>query len=330
MKASMHMMMMMMRFKVCHMEAQQACLRLQGSLGRNFHAKRWGPRPIDLDIIFYEGIVYSSPQLQIPHAAWQERSFVLAPLADLLSGEDMTTSAAELRKPLWENFVQNAVNGGRGRSLTQELDQHLASSAADLAARLTVQQDSSLPSLCAAHQIQEGGSSSGREQIMLDEKSLEPAASDELVHAAPQNISADPQAAMQKHPASIDLTPDIDHTHEAAQPAQQLDWSGLQANSKLPTEDSQSSMGKNRPGPGLPHHQQDDLLMDVSDSNTLAQRATLAHHVSPTDARATDCLDSYIRWKLIEAYCRNEARLKASTPSGTLVVQKSLMKCSHI
>ena len=303
---------------------------LQGSLGRDFHAKRWGPRPIDLDIIFYQGIVYSSPQLQIPHAAWQDRTFVLAPLTDLLNTEDLRTTTAELQEATLEKLAQCAVNGGGSLTLTQQAEQHLASSAADLAASLTVQQGPSLHSPCAAHQTREGGSSSGREQIMLDEKSLEPAASNELVHAAPQNISADLQAAMQKHPASIDLAPDTDHTLEASQPAQQLDWSGLQANSKLPTEDSQSSAEKKHPEPGQPHRQQQEgLLMDASGSNTLAQRTTLAHPVTPNEPRGTKSIDSYIRLKLCEAQMRLNARLKASTQSGTLVMQKSPMKCSH-
>jgi 2-amino-4-hydroxy-6-hydroxymethyldihydropteridine diphosphokinase/dihydropteroate synthase len=46
--------------------------------------QRWGPRPIDLDIIFYEdNEVSDGEKLIIPHARWQERNFVIAPLADL-------------------------------------------------------------------------------------------------------------------------------------------------------------------------------------------------------------------------------------------------------
>lgn len=44
----------------------------------------WGSRPLDLDIIDYDGMVTSDPNLTLPHPrAWQ-RAFVLAPLADLL------------------------------------------------------------------------------------------------------------------------------------------------------------------------------------------------------------------------------------------------------
>lgn len=41
---------------------------------------RYGPRPIDLDILFYDELIYSSETLVIPHALIQEREFVLRPL----------------------------------------------------------------------------------------------------------------------------------------------------------------------------------------------------------------------------------------------------------
>jgi 2-amino-4-hydroxy-6-hydroxymethyldihydropteridine diphosphokinase len=52
-------------------------------LGR--HASgRWQPRPIDLDILFYDEIVYQTQQLQIPHPLIAQRRFVLIPLAELI------------------------------------------------------------------------------------------------------------------------------------------------------------------------------------------------------------------------------------------------------
>jgi 2-amino-4-hydroxy-6-hydroxymethyldihydropteridine diphosphokinase len=44
---------------------------------------RWGPRPLDIDILLYGDRVISSPNLQIPHPRLAERAFVLCPLADL-------------------------------------------------------------------------------------------------------------------------------------------------------------------------------------------------------------------------------------------------------
>jgi 2-amino-4-hydroxy-6-hydroxymethyldihydropteridine diphosphokinase len=44
---------------------------------------RWGPRPLDIDILLYGDAVVDLPDLQIPHPRLVERAFVLCPLADL-------------------------------------------------------------------------------------------------------------------------------------------------------------------------------------------------------------------------------------------------------
>lgn len=43
----------------------------------------WGPRTLDLDIIFYDNQVIDIPQLTVPHVDMQNRQFVLEPLAEL-------------------------------------------------------------------------------------------------------------------------------------------------------------------------------------------------------------------------------------------------------
>jgi 2-amino-4-hydroxy-6-hydroxymethyldihydropteridine diphosphokinase/dihydropteroate synthase len=55
-------------------------LRGQAQLGREAGGQRWGPRPLDLDIIFYEGAHVEEEGLQIPHPRWHERPFVQARL----------------------------------------------------------------------------------------------------------------------------------------------------------------------------------------------------------------------------------------------------------
>ncbi|KAJ3319985.1 trifunctional dihydropteroate synthetase [Boothiomyces sp. JEL0866] len=56
---------------------------IERKLGRDFEAVRNGPRPIDLDILFFNHMEYKSDSLIIPHPRIQERLFVLEPLADI-------------------------------------------------------------------------------------------------------------------------------------------------------------------------------------------------------------------------------------------------------
>ena len=43
----------------------------------------WGPRTLDLDLIFYDNWVIDTMELQVPHPDMQNREFVLKPLAEL-------------------------------------------------------------------------------------------------------------------------------------------------------------------------------------------------------------------------------------------------------
>jgi 2-amino-4-hydroxy-6-hydroxymethyldihydropteridine diphosphokinase len=55
---------------------------IERSLGR-VRREKWGPRPIDLDILFYGDLVVGHPELTIPHPHLAERRFVLVPLAEI-------------------------------------------------------------------------------------------------------------------------------------------------------------------------------------------------------------------------------------------------------
>ena len=52
------------------------------ALGR-VSSERWGPRAIDIDILFYSGATVETPDLVIPHESLFERAFVLVPLAEI-------------------------------------------------------------------------------------------------------------------------------------------------------------------------------------------------------------------------------------------------------
>jgi 2-amino-4-hydroxy-6-hydroxymethyldihydropteridine diphosphokinase len=55
---------------------------LEEELGR-VESFRYGPRQIDLDILFYDDLVLETSELIIPHPKLHERAFVLVPLAEI-------------------------------------------------------------------------------------------------------------------------------------------------------------------------------------------------------------------------------------------------------
>lgn len=64
--------------------------QLEKELGRQ-RRKKWGPREIDLDILFWDGQVVAEATLQVPHLELHKRRFALEPLCEL---------APELRHPV--------------------------------------------------------------------------------------------------------------------------------------------------------------------------------------------------------------------------------------
>jgi 2-amino-4-hydroxy-6-hydroxymethyldihydropteridine diphosphokinase len=58
------------------------CHRLEAAAER-VRAERWGPRTLDVDIVWMDGVTVDEPDLQVPHPRWRDRRFVLAPLHDL-------------------------------------------------------------------------------------------------------------------------------------------------------------------------------------------------------------------------------------------------------
>lgn len=64
------------------LELLEALKRLEHRLGRK-KRERWGPREMDLDIIFYNGQLVNEEGLTIPHPDLSNRRFVLQPLADI-------------------------------------------------------------------------------------------------------------------------------------------------------------------------------------------------------------------------------------------------------
>lgn len=59
-----------------------ALQNVEKGLGRE-RGERWGPRTIDLDILYFGQRIVGQPDLTIPHPRAQQRAFVLEPLAEL-------------------------------------------------------------------------------------------------------------------------------------------------------------------------------------------------------------------------------------------------------
>ena len=66
-------------------ELLDALLAVEAEFGR-VRDVRWGPRTLDLDLIWYQGEERSDVRLVLPHPRAHEREFVLRPLADLAPG----------------------------------------------------------------------------------------------------------------------------------------------------------------------------------------------------------------------------------------------------
>ncbi|CAK0743824.1 2-amino-4-hydroxy-6-hydroxymethyldihydropteridinediphosphokinase [uncultured Gammaproteobacteria bacterium] len=87
---------------------------IEADLGRE-PGLRFGPRQIDIDILFYGDAVLALPGLDIPHPRLAERAFVLRPLADIASERDhpvLRRTVADLLADLndHEPLVRHAVD----------------------------------------------------------------------------------------------------------------------------------------------------------------------------------------------------------------------------
>ncbi len=57
--------------------------KIESNAGRVGSEKRFGPRILDMDIVFYDELVIKSPRLVVPHPRMHKRRFVLKPICDI-------------------------------------------------------------------------------------------------------------------------------------------------------------------------------------------------------------------------------------------------------
>jgi 2-amino-4-hydroxy-6-hydroxymethyldihydropteridine diphosphokinase len=95
-------------------------VRLKGierAFGRR-RGRRWGARVIDLDIVLWSGRTWKSPGLTVPHVAFRDRDFVLAPLAAVVPGWRDPVTGRTVRQ-LRARLTRARPRPSRGRSLVR-------------------------------------------------------------------------------------------------------------------------------------------------------------------------------------------------------------------
>jgi quinolinate synthase len=97
----------------------EAISAIEALLGRE-RAVRWGPRTIDVDILWYDGSPVAEPDLEVPHPRIEETRFVLEPLAEL-APEMVLASGRTVRQALDLVGDQEVARAGAAAAGAQDL-----------------------------------------------------------------------------------------------------------------------------------------------------------------------------------------------------------------
>lgn len=84
------------------------CLCVEASLGRTREVPK-GPRTLDVDLLFYGGLLLDAPRLILPHPALPTRRCILAPLAEVAPTWRHPASGKSVRELLSECHDASAV-----------------------------------------------------------------------------------------------------------------------------------------------------------------------------------------------------------------------------
>ncbi|MBI5588495.1 MAG: 2-amino-4-hydroxy-6-hydroxymethyldihydropteridine diphosphokinase [Deltaproteobacteria bacterium] len=89
--------------------------KVESAMGRTQN-ERWGPRAIDLDIIFYGDLSIDEEGLTVPHQSMRERAFVLVPLNEI---------APDLIHPVLGKTVSELLRDLPGKGGVQRLTEKI-------------------------------------------------------------------------------------------------------------------------------------------------------------------------------------------------------------
>ncbi|HEY4611651.1 MAG TPA: 2-amino-4-hydroxy-6-hydroxymethyldihydropteridine diphosphokinase [Bacteroidota bacterium] len=88
------------------------------SLVGRMKSERWGPREIDLDLLYYDSFILQMPDLTIPHPEIHRRRFVLVPLAEI---------AENFLDPVTRTSMKNLLNECSDASVVKQTSLKLSS-----------------------------------------------------------------------------------------------------------------------------------------------------------------------------------------------------------
>ncbi len=86
-------------------------LAIEGKMGRVRRIK-WGPRIIDLDLLFYEDLIITETNLKVPHPELHKRKFVLEPLKEI---------APKLLHPVLKKTIEELAKEGDPTQVVNKL-----------------------------------------------------------------------------------------------------------------------------------------------------------------------------------------------------------------
>ena len=99
---------------LCPLELLEVCHLIEEKLNR-VRVIRWGPRNIDVDILFFNNIISENESLTLPHPRIKERAFVLIPLMDLnesliINDKSISYYLSKLSKEEIEEVKEASIN----------------------------------------------------------------------------------------------------------------------------------------------------------------------------------------------------------------------------